>query len=153
MTSDEQMHTRLMTTADLRDVMAIERASYPFPWTEGIFRDCLRIGYLCRVLINARDTVTGYGVLSHGAGEAHVLNICVAAGYRRRGLGETILLQLIDDARQLHADTLLLEVRPSNTAAIELYRKLGFNEIGLRKNYYPAAHNAREDAIMFGLVL
>lgn len=153
MTSDEQMNTRLMTTADLREVMAIERASYPFPWTEGIFRDCLRIGYLCRVLINARDAVTGYGVLSHGAGEAHVLNICVAAAYRRRGLGEAILLQLIDDARQLCADTLLLEVRPSNTTAIELYRKLGFNEIGLRKNYYPAAHNAREDAIMFGLVL
>lgn len=153
MTSDEQMHTRLMTTADLREVMTIERASYLFPWTEGIFRDCLRIGYLCRVLINSNDAVIGYGVLSHGAGEAHILNICVEGAYRRRGLGEAILIQLIDDARQLSADTLLLEVRPSNTAALELYRKLGFNEIGLRKNYYPAAHNAREDAIMFGLVL
>lgn len=153
MTSDEQMHTRLMTTADLREVMTIERASYLFPWTEGIFRDCLRIGYLCRVLINSNDAVIGYGVLSHGAGEAHILNICVEEAYRRRGLGEAILIQLIDDARQLSADTLLLEVRPSNTAALELYRKLGFNEIGLRKNYYPAAHNAREDAIMFGLVL
>lgn len=142
-----------MISADLGEIMAIERASYPFPWTEGIFRDCLRVGYLCRVLVTGNDAVVGYGVLSHGGGEAHILNVCVAMAYRHRGLGKTMVSQMMDDARRLGADTLLLEVRVSNTVAIELYHKLGFNEIGVRNNYYPSANNAREDALLFGLDL
>lgn len=142
-----------MNSADLGEIMAIERASYPFPWTEGIFRDCLRVGYLCRVMVTDSDEVAGYGVLSHGGCEAHILNVCVAAAYRHRGLGKIMVSQMMDDARRLGADTLLLEVRVSNTVAIALYHKLGFNEIGVRNNYYPAANNAREDALLFGLDL
>src|ERR1700739_1955641 len=76
---------RAMRGSDVADVVAIERASYQFPWSEGIFRDCLRVGYVCRVITVSRH-VMAYGVMSLGAGEAHILNLCVAEGYRcRRG--------------------------------------------------------------------
>ncbi len=140
------VRVRPMTEADLVTVMAIERAAYEFPWTEGIFRDCLRVGYCCWVLEEA-GAVRGYGIMSVGAGEAHLLNLCIAPEVQRRGLGRRLLRHLLALARYHGASTVLLEVRKSNRRALRLYRGMGFREIGLRRDYYPAAQG-REDALV-----
>lgn len=135
-----------MREPDLPAVMAIERASYEFPWTEAIFRDCLRAGYYCRVYDRGIGLL-GYGIMSMGAGECHLLNICVHLEYRNRGFGTQLINHLLDVAQRKRADVALLEVRLSNRAAYRLYTQLGFNEIGLRKRYYPA-RRGREDALV-----
>ena len=135
---------RAMRGSDVPDVVAIERASYQFPWSEGIFRDCLRVGYLCRVVTMSRQ-VMAYGVMSFGAGEAHILNVCVGEGYRGRGVGRRLLSSLVERAASAGMADAFLEVRPSNTAAIRLYLSLGFEQVGMRRGYYQAA-NGREDA-------
>lgn len=142
---------RPMKQVDVDAVSAIENRSYVFPWTPGIFRDCLRAGHQCWVL-EAGSQLLGYGVLSAAAGEAHLLNLCIAPEYQGRGHGRRLLRRMVDLARWHHAQQVFLEVRPSNPAAIALYRDEGFNEIGLRPNYYPAA-KGREDAIVMALEL
>ena len=142
---------RRMTAVDVDAVMIIERHAYPFPWTEGIFRDCLRVGYGCWII--ERDAENhGYCVMMVGGGDAHVLNLCVKPESRGQGLGRIMLAYMMDKARRLTVETLLLEVRPSNRTAIQLYHSVGFNEIGVRKNYYPA-QNGREDALILALHL
>jgi ribosomal-protein-alanine N-acetyltransferase len=140
-----------MRIADLERIMEIETTMYAYPWTEGIFRDCLRVGYCCWVLKH-EQRIIAYGVMSTGAGEAHVLNICVEKAYQRNGYAETLLKHLIELAGRHGADICLLEVRPSNRSAIGLYHKLGFNEVGIRRNYYPD-QNGREDAMILALNL
>ena len=135
---------RAMRGVDVADVVAIERASYQFPWSEGIFRDCLRVGYVCRVVTVSRQ-VMGYGVMSLGAGEAHILNLCVGETYRCRGVGRRLLGSLIERAAAAGMADAFLEVRPSNTAAIRLYLSQGFEQVGMRRGYYQAV-NGREDA-------
>jgi [ribosomal protein S18]-alanine N-acetyltransferase len=135
---------RAMRGSDVPDVVAIERGSYQFPWSEGIFRDCLRVGYVCRVVTVSRQ-VMAYGVMSFGAGEAHILNLCVAEAYRCRGIGRQLLNSLIERAGAAGMADAYLEVRPSNTTAIRLYLALGFEQVGMRRGYYQAA-NGREDA-------
>ncbi|MCC6206905.1 MAG: ribosomal protein S18-alanine N-acetyltransferase [Gammaproteobacteria bacterium] len=140
------MRFRLMRAIDVPVVMDIERRAYDFPWTEGIFRDCLAVGYRCHVVLRD-DMIAGYGIMTAAAGESHVLNLCVDPHQRRRGLGRALLNHLIENARAAGAQTMLLEVRPSNAAGIALYEQLGFKRIGMRKDYYPAK-GGREDAIM-----
>ncbi|HTL21106.1 MAG TPA: ribosomal protein S18-alanine N-acetyltransferase [Steroidobacteraceae bacterium] len=135
---------RAMRGNDVGEVVGIERSSYQFPWSEGIFRDCLRVGYVCRVVTVSRQ-VMAYGVMSFGAGEAHILNLCVAEGYRCRGVGRRLLGALIERATAAGMADAFLEVRPSNMAAIRLYLALGFAQVGMRRGYYQAA-NGREDA-------
>jgi [ribosomal protein S18]-alanine N-acetyltransferase len=135
---------RAMRGNDIADVVAIERGSYQFPWSEGIFRDCLRVGYVCRVVTASRQ-VMAYGVMSFGAGEAHILNLCVDEAYRCRGIGRQLLNSLIERAGAAGMADAYLEVRPSNTTAIRLYLSLGFEQVGMRRGYYQAA-NGREDA-------
>jgi len=135
---------RPMRATDIGEVVVIERASYQFPWGEGIFRDCLRVGYVCRVLTLSRQVVA-YGVMSFGAGEAHILNLCVHEAYRCRGVGRRLLGALIERATAASMNEAFLEVRPSNTAAIRLYLALGFEQVGMRRGYYQAA-DGREDA-------
>ena len=135
---------RAMRGVDVADVVAIERASYQFPWSEGIFRDCLRVGYVCRVVTVSRQ-VMGYGVMSLGAGEAHILNLCVGEAFRCRGVGRRLLGALIERAADAGMADAFLEVRPSNTAAIRLYLAIGFEQVGMRRGYYQAA-TGREDA-------
>lgn len=137
---------RRMREADLPAVMAIERVSYEFPWTESIFRDCLRVGYYSQVYDN-RGGLLGYGIMSVGASECHLLNLCIHPDYRARGLGTKLIHRLLDVAQREAAGIALLEVRVSNEGAYRLYSRLGFNEVGLRKNYYPARHG-REDALV-----
>ena len=140
-----------MREADLDEVLAIERAAYPFPWTRGILEDCLRVGYGCWVLEQGR-VVIGYGVISVAVGESHILNLCVRPEYQRQGHGRRLLDHLLALSRRHHADTALLEVRPSNRPALALYRQAGFNEVGMRRGYYPGT-NGREDALILALAL
>ena len=135
---------RAMRGSDVADVVAIERAAYQFPWSDGIFRDCLRVGYVCRVVTIARQ-VMAYGVMSFGAGEAHILNLCVDEAHRNRGMGKRLLGALIERAIAAGMHEAFLEVRPSNTAAIRLYLTLGFEQVGMRRGYYQAV-SGREDA-------
>jgi [ribosomal protein S18]-alanine N-acetyltransferase len=142
---------RPMAETDVADVVVIERASYQFPWSEGIFRDCLRVGYICRVVC-VGSQVIGYGVMSVGAGEAHVLNLCVREAFRCRGLGKRLLRYLLDRGTAAGMSEAFLEVRPSNTAAIRLYLSLGFEQVGMRRGYYQAV-GGREDAAVLKLAL
>jgi len=141
-----QLRIRPMERADLDRVGQIEVCTYPWPWSQGIFSDCLRIGYCCRVA-EFDGTIDGYAILSTGAGEAHLLNLCVAPESRRAGLGRQLLEAMLVEAGLSGAGRLFLEVRPSNTAAIELYRKYHFRRIGRRPDYYPA-EKGREDALV-----
>ena len=142
---------RRMAEADLATVMELESAAYMFPWSTGIFRDCLRVGYTCRVL-HESDRIGGYGIMSMGAGEAHILNICIAADLRGRGIGRRLLTWLLDEARNAGHGWAFLEVRPSNRPAIQLYESLRFAPVGLRRGYYQAV-GGREDAIVYRLDL
>ena len=135
---------RNMVHEDLSLVSDIERRSYDYPWSHGVFRDCLLAGYHC-IVIERDDDVCGYGILSVAAGEAHVLNLCVDPAVRALGYGERLLDSLIGRARELEVDQVFLEVRPSNTTAIRLYNKKGFHKIADRRGYYQAA-DGREDA-------
>ena len=146
-----EIRIRPMTEADVAEVFAVERASYQFPWSEGIFRDCLRVGYVCRVLALGSQVV-GYGVMSVGAGEAHILNLCVADDYRCRGLGRRMLTYLLERGGAAGMSEAFLEVRPSNTAAIRLYQAIGFEQVGMRRGYYQAV-GGREDAAVLRLAL
>lgn len=137
---------RAMHQADVAEVAAIERATYDYPWSAGIFRDCLLAGYTSLVLDRGGEIV-GYGILSVAAGEAHLLNICVAPTLRRRGVGTRLLEYLLSHARTSGADRVFLEVRPSNRAALKLYRENGFQIIGVRKAYYKATGGS-EDAVV-----
>ena len=141
-----QMRLRPMTDADVAAVVAIERSVYPFPWTEGIFADCLRVGYHCTVL-EIDYVLVGYGIVASGAGEAHLLNVCVREEFRNRGCGRTLLNGLISQAASAGAEVIFLEVRPANTTAIRLYEAMGFRQSGFRPGYYQAAVG-REDALV-----
>ncbi|MDV9042826.1 ribosomal protein S18-alanine N-acetyltransferase [Stenotrophomonas sp. RAC2] len=142
---------RALRESDLNAVMAIEVRGYPFPWTRGIFVDCLRAGY--PGLAMERDgQLIGYGVLSIAADEAHVLNICIDPLAQSRGLGRQLLRALVQLASGRGAQRVFLEVRPSNTPALALYHSEGFNEIGRRPRYYPAAQG-REDALVMAIEL
>lgn len=140
-----------MQFKDLEQVLAIETGAYEFPWTIGIFRDCLRAGYNCWVLADEVE-ILGYGILSVAAGEAHVINVCVTRARQGAGHGRHLMKRLLDLARWHKAQRIFLEVRPSNTSAIALYHDLGFNEISRRPNYYPAKRG-REDALVMAMEL
>jgi ribosomal-protein-alanine N-acetyltransferase len=137
---------RPMTESDVASVAALELASYVFPWSEGIFRDSLRVGYLCSVM-ELGVVLAGYGVLATGAGEAHLLNLCVREQFRNRGLGSRLLQHLLQQSRDADAHVIFLETRASNQAAARLYEAHRFAQIGVRRGYYQAL-GGREDAIV-----
>ena len=138
---------RPMHAADLPQVLAVEESAYTHPWTEGIFRDCLRVGYCCWICEMDGQPV-GHGVMSVAVGEAHILNLCIAPDHQRKGLGRRLLERLLRIASQHRADTAYLEVRVSNRPARRLYRSIGFTEVGRRRDYYPG-YSAREDAVVY----
>lgn len=142
---------RKMQTSDIAEVLALEQTVYEFPWTRGIFDDCMAVGYYCWICED-KDKVFGYAIMSVAVDEAHILNICVAPDNRGQGWGKKMLQTMIETATAKAADTLLLEVRESNTTALMMYQNCGFNEIGVRKGYYPSK-DGREDAIMLALAL
>jgi ribosomal-protein-alanine N-acetyltransferase len=142
---------RLMQPSDLKAVAAVERAAYQFPWSLGIFRDCLLAGYCCLVL-DVGGSVTGYGIMSVAAGEAHLLNLCVHPNAHHMGYGRRLLGALLAKAEDAGAAKVFLEVRPSNRVALQLYRSVGFEQIGMRPAYYQA-EDGREDAIVLATAL
>jgi ribosomal-protein-alanine N-acetyltransferase len=140
-----------MRKRDLTRVIDIERSAYAFPWSEGIFRDCMRVGYLCLVGEMAAGVVA-YSIMSVVTDEAHILNLCVDPRFQGHGHGRGLLLQLLERARKAEVKNMYLEARPSNPAAIALYQSCGFNEIGVRRGYYPA-RKGREDALVLAKYL
>lgn len=141
----------LMREADLPEVLAVENAIYTHPWTQGNFADSLRAGYDCRTWRLGGELV-GYFVLMAAAGEAHLLNLSVAAAHQRRGHGSELLRQAASLARLRGAKNMFLEVRPSNRGAQALYTRFGFRKVAVRRGYYPA-HSGREDALVLSLAL
>jgi ribosomal-protein-alanine N-acetyltransferase len=155
LTAPQTIALRQMIDTDLAAVMRVETAAYAAPWSESIFRDCLRAGYCCLVAERAEELI-GHAVMMVAAGECHVLNLCIAPQAQRRGLGRRLLRRQLALARRRDADTAFLEVRASNLGAIALYRSEGFDEIGVRKAYYPSADprtTQREDALMMARAL
>ena len=142
---------RAMTDADLAEVVSVEARAYEFPWSIGIFKDCLRAGYGCFVLATNAEII-GYFVLSVAANEGHVLNVCIDPSEQGNGYGRRLMKRLLYLARWHRCERVFLEVRPSNPRAIALYHDLGFNEIGRRPRYYPAK-NGREDALVMAIEL
>ena len=140
---------RQMNADDLDCVVEIERAAYPFPWTRGIFADCIRAGYDCTAL-QAGPSLIAYTIQSHVTAESHLLNLCVAAPWQRKGYGKLMLNHAIRQARLQQCSRVFLEVRPSNSSGIRLYEQKGFFIVGKRPGYYRAA-DGREDAIIMRL--
>ena len=140
----------VMTKADIPAVMLIENAEYKFPWSEGIMKDCLSTANYHGYLIKYHQQLIGYAMISAAVGECHILNICIKSSHQNKGYGKQLLAFLIDEAKELKAQQVFLEVRASNQAAISLYQNFGFNELDIRKGYYPA-HNKREDAYLFAM--
>ena len=142
--SEPPVSIRTMTHEDLAQVSDIERRSYDFPWSHGVFRDCLLAGYQC-IVLERDEIVAGYSILSIAAGEAHILNLCVDPAHRAHGYGEMLLDAILGVARDSEVEEIFLEVRPSNKTAMALYRKKGFHQIANRPEYYQA-QEGREDA-------
>ena len=140
-----------MGAGDLDEMMAIENTVYSHPWTRGNFADSISAGYQCRTL-RAGGELLGYFIMIVAVGEAHLLNLSVAAQHQRQGLGAALLREVMRCAREHEARHLFLEVRPSNLAGQALYARFGFRRIAVRRAYYPA-DSGREDALVLTLDL
>ena len=145
------MQFLLMHEGHLSSVMEIEERAYPWPWTIGMFHDSLNSGYLCHVLVDAGQLL-GYTVIYVAVGECHILNICVEPEKQGKGAGRMLLRHALECATDHGAEQAFLEVRPSNAPAIHLYESMGFVQVGVRKDYYPAGEQ-REDALVYQLDL
>lgn len=146
-----QYRLRPMQMEDLDAIMHIEPTIYSHPWSRGNFADSLNSGYSGWVLMLG-DEMIGYSLMMLVLDEAHLLNISVAKAYQKQGYGRILLEHMIARARHYKALNMFLEVRASNISAIHLYENMGFNEMSIRRNYYPAL-NGREDAVLMGLAL
>lgn len=140
------LQLRDMMLNDLDAVLRLEQQVHSHPWTRGNFSDSLQHGHICKAYVDI-DEIIGYAILMPAVDEVHLLDICIGAEYQRKGLGKKLLKDMLAMADELKFSRVLLEVRPSNVAAIALYRVMGFAEIGLRRGYYPAGQG-REDAIV-----
>lgn len=142
-----------MNVHDVEDVIRIENDAYPFPWTRGNFLDSLASRYDAWVAREADGRLAGYFLLMPAVDDLHLLNITVRPDLQGQGIGRQLLDKVALRARDAGIGAVLLEVRPSNRHALDVYRHAGFQEIGLRKHYYPAAGQSREDAIVMRMVL
>ncbi|MCG2584254.1 ribosomal protein S18-alanine N-acetyltransferase [Massilia sp. TS11] len=149
----DQLQLAPMTEADIDAVLAVEQAVYPFPWTRGHFADSLASGYDGWTLSTPAGELVGYFLLMHAVDETHLLNVAVAAPFQGQGLGRHLLDVIAARARGHMMESVLLEVRPSNTRALQVYQQYGYQEIGRRKQYYPAGPGQREDAIIMRYTL
>ncbi len=146
-TKKSRYQLQKMVADDIPEVMAIEKQVQSHPWTKGIFKDCLRVGYLCWVCREEGKNLVGYLIQSIAAEEMHILNVCIHPDKQRMNLGTLLVQQAEEFGQRGSAKTVFLEVRPKNIAAIRLYQKLGYEQVGLRKDYYPA-DRGREDAVV-----
>jgi ribosomal-protein-alanine N-acetyltransferase len=140
-----------MLNGEQTDIEAIYKTLYEFPWSLGNFRDSVNAGYDCWVVTHG-ETPIGYAVLMVALDEAHLLNFAVAGEWHNQGIGRGFLRHMIEVARVAGCQIVYLEVRPSNLAARHLYRTMGFQQIAIRPDYYPAV-GGREDALFLGLSL
>lgn len=140
-----KLQFRLITADDIPQVMALERSAHSHPWRQSSFEDCLNGRQKCW-LAEHKGILVGYVVVTHGGGDAELLNISVAPHYQRRGIGQSLLIHAVNCVKD-KADMLFLEVRISNRKAIALYEKEDFFEVGQRRNYYPTL-NGHEDALL-----
>lgn len=137
---------RPMHRRDLETVYALETRCQSYPWPRWYLRKTLR-GKSSGWLLEQDGKAIGFGIVDFTRRRAHILNMCVAPGYRQRGLGERIMRKLLQAARQRQARQVRLEVRETNTPAIRLYRKLGFHRMRIRKHYY-LKRRGRENGIV-----
>ena len=142
---------RQMLVTDIDKVITIEQEVFLFPWTQGNFRDSINSGYHCCVF-ELTGHIFGYGVMTIGPDEAHILTLSIAAGSQREGWGEKLLQYFINLAKAHHSLSVFLEVRESNFGAARLYERIGFKQIATRTGYYPAM-GGLEDAIVMELKL
>ena len=146
-----QLHYRRMRVADLPEVARLEKSLYAFPWSLGNFRDSITAGYDCWAVAHG-EALVGYAVVMIALDEAHLLNVAVASEWQGQGIARAFLAHLIEVARSAGCQIIYLEVRPSNVGARHLYRTMGFQQIAIRPDYYPAL-DGREDALFLGLAL
>ncbi|MBK7059817.1 MAG: ribosomal protein S18-alanine N-acetyltransferase [Rubrivivax sp.] len=149
----QPLRLRPLKACDLDRVLAVEQRAYSFPWTRGNFIDALAAGYLAELWVDAHDDLVGYHVAMVGVDELHLLNLTVAPQWQRLGHARSLLDALEQHCRQHQLGSLWLEVRAGNQRARQVYSRRGFVEVGLRRNYYPAAHGSREDAIVMSLAI
>lgn len=142
---------RKMQLDDVPAILQIEESIYTHPWSEGIFNDCIRVGYSSWVYTE-NNVIYAYGLVSVAADEAHILNLCVSLQKQGQGLGKQMLHKLMQIAEEHGADSIFLEVRVSNIIAQNLYEQEGFNRIGMRKAYYPSCEG-RENALVYAKAL
>ena len=141
-----------LSTAWFPDVLRVENAAYTHPWVESNFTDSIRSGYQAQLLV-AGGQLLGYFVAMRGVDEVHLLNITVAPACQGQGWARVMLDALRIWATGQRADWLWLEVRVNNPRARAVYEAQGYRQVGLRKNYYPAAGGQREDALVMSLKL
>jgi ribosomal-protein-alanine N-acetyltransferase len=154
MTAQSRLELRPMVVGDVDEVHALERSVFPHPWSRGNFMDSLASGYDAWVLHEPETrSLAGYFLIMYALDEAHLLDVAVAGQRQGTGLGRYLLDRIAARSRGMRMDSILLEVRPSNERALQVYRRYGFNEIGRRKGYYPAHEGRREDAIVMRYVL
>lgn len=153
MTEVAHLELRPMVVGDVDEVHALECSVFPHPWSRANFMDSLASGYDAWVLRAPAGALAGYFLLMYALDEAHLLDVAVAAPLHGRGVGRYLLDRIAARSRAERMASILLEVRPSNTRALEVYRRYGYEEIGRRKGYYPAHEGRREDAIVMRYVL
>lgn len=137
---------RSLDEEDLPAVRRIEQAAHLFPWSDRVFQDCIRSGYYFDGVFDG-ENLLGFTVVMPILDEWHLLNLCVDPRRQRQGLGRFLLEYMIEQAIKARVGGLWLEVRESNVAARQLYAAYGFEQVGLRKAYYPAKRG-REDALV-----
>ena len=146
---------RIMKPIDLPDVYEVEKLAYQFPWQESIFHSAVKKHYCIvaeQLLDNGKTEVVGYAIMSSVLDEASILNIVVSPNHQKKGIGQLLLSNMLDEAVERGCVNVFLEVRASNKSAYQLYVKNEFDEIGVRKNYYPS-EDGREDAILLARAL
>jgi ribosomal-protein-alanine N-acetyltransferase len=153
MSGHAHLALRPMVVGDVDEVHALECSVFPHPWSRANFMDSLASGYDAWVLREPEGALAGYFLLMYALDEAHLLDVAVAAPLHGRGVGRYLLDRIAARARAQRMESILLEVRPSNTRALQVYQRYGYAEIGLRKGYYPAHEGRREDAIVMRYVL
>lgn len=143
------MLIRKMTVSDIPFVVEIEKQCFSLPWSEKSFEDSLSredtIFLVCVDNVQMDETITGYMGLYVSFDEASVTNVAVSPVYRKKGYGEALVAAAKEAAKATGAENIFLEVRVSNEPAISLYKKLGFEELGIRKKFY---EHPVEDAII-----
>lgn len=149
--------TRSMQQSDIDSVFDIETSAHRTPWSRDILSDCVLVGYDCRVLElvrNRKKKVVGYVICRHSLAVCHILNLCVSPPHQSKGYGQLLLRAVLDSLRSnstIHS--VILEVRPSNLAALALYKKYGFQRDTIKKNYYMDSNGGLEDAILLKKIL